>query len=168
MSFSMFVLLQMWVGRGYVPTWARADIESSYFSRKPLVGNQGKVYEFKKARFKLEPIINSARTAKSKEDLIERLKFLTELDDIHCGRTGRFYNEVVRLNEQDHPQPRRTTYSVTIDKPRWSELNTSVRSKICTTVTDMREDHHKTGDPARFRSSYTTLESFYRDVSMVS
>jgi hypothetical protein len=104
------------------PTWTRADIKSSYFSREVLVGNDGKQCEAK-ARENFETIINTAFAATSPEELIDFLKNMTELDDVHCGKTGRFYKEVIRLNASKHPQPRRTTYSVTINEPRWSPLH---------------------------------------------
>jgi hypothetical protein len=90
------------------PTWTRADLRNSYFSCEILIGNEGKVYE-SNARLKIEPIISSAHTATSPEELIERLKILRELDDIHCGKWEDFTRKifdstrVTTLNPDEQP-----------------------------------------------------------------
>jgi hypothetical protein len=99
-----------------------SDFKSSYFGNGILVGNEGKAFE-SRARKSIESVVDLARTSATPEELVQKWKNTNKLDNIHTGKQGRFYTDVIRLNESMHPQPRRTTYSVTINEPRWSPLH---------------------------------------------
>jgi uncharacterized protein (DUF433 family) len=50
---------------------------------------------FQGRRQTTESIINLARTAATPEELVQKWEKLTELDDVHCGKTGRCYKTVL-------------------------------------------------------------------------
>jgi hypothetical protein len=94
---------------------------SVYFSGATLyAGQEGKAIIDKAAAFVPKLLIQKLRTCKSTEKS-ETSKAIYDagiFDAFHYGKTGRFYTELVAINQSTLPQPRRITMSVTITPPR--------------------------------------------------
>jgi hypothetical protein len=105
---------------------------SVYFSGAALyLGQEGKSIIDKAAAFVPNLLIQKLRGSKEKSEASKAIYDAGIFDAFHYGKTGRFYKELVGINQSTLPQPRRITMSVTISPPRHVDLPPVV-SKIFT------------------------------------
>jgi hypothetical protein len=93
--------------------------ESAYFSGASVYsGEEGKEIIDRATSFVPQLLLDQLRRATDKSEASMAIYGAGIFDAFHYGKTGRFYNELVAINESCHPQPRRISMSVTITPAR--------------------------------------------------